>query len=340
MERENEIWRINMKKQFIWFILLFFTIVLSACSEEERATQKTSTEKAEEQKSLKIRYAPLGGSSGIAVKFGEEKGFFKEAGLDIEFIEIQDPVAGLISGDVDVADGPTTNAILAAGKGAPIKIVSSMFRSKGAFYLLGNESIQSVEDLKGKTIGVAKFGTGLDVYTRIILQEHGIDPDKDVTLIANGTHQEAYASLTNKQVDATIIHEPWVSLAESEGKGKLLARGWDYLPNFHTGVLMASDQAIKENGEAIKRLLSAYFKSQEYAKEHLDEFKAFYLANIKVNEDVLEATLNRENEIWENNPDVSKDALIETQEIQKELVFQDQIYDIEKLLDLRFITKK
>jgi ABC-type nitrate/sulfonate/bicarbonate transport system substrate-binding protein len=340
MERENEIWRINMKKQFIWFILLFFTIVLSACSEEERATQKTSTEKAEEQKSLKIRYAPLGGSSGIAVKFGEEKGFFKEAGLDIEFIEIQDPVAGLISGDVDVADGPTTNAILAAGKGAPIKIVSSMFRSKGAFYLLGNESIQSVEDLKGKTIGVAKFGTGLDVYTRIILQEHGIDPDKDVTLIANGTHQEAYASLTNKQVDATIIHEPWVSLAESEGKGKLLARGWDYLPNFHTGVLMASDQAIKENGEAIKRLLSAYFKSQEYAKEHLDEFKAFYLANIKVNEDVLEATLNRENEIWENNPDVSKDALIETQEIQKELGFQDQIYDIEKLLDLRFITKK
>jgi ABC-type nitrate/sulfonate/bicarbonate transport system substrate-binding protein len=340
MERENEIWRINMKKQFIWFILLFFTIVLSACSEEERATQKTSTEKAEEQKSLKIRYAPLGGSSGIAVKFGEEKGFFKEAGLDIEFIEIQDPVAGLISGDVDVADGPTTNAILAAGKGAPIKIVSSMFRSKGAFYLLGNESIQSVEDLKGKTIGVAKFGTGLDVYTRIILQEHGIDPDKDVTLIANGTHQEAYASLTNKQVDATIIHEPWVSLAESEGKGKLLARGWDYLPNFHTGVLMASDQAIKENGEAIKRLLSAYFKSQEYAKEHLDEFKAFYLANIKVNEDVLETTLNRENEIWENNPDVSKDALIETQEIQKELGFQDQIYDIEKLLDLRFITKK
>jgi ABC-type nitrate/sulfonate/bicarbonate transport system substrate-binding protein len=340
MERENEIWRINMKRQFLWFILLILTIVLAACSEQEGTTQKTSTKKAEEQETLKIRYAPLGGSSGIAVKFGEEKGFFKEAGLDVEFIEIQDPIAGLISGDVDVADGPTTNAILAAGKGAPIKIVSSMFRSKGAFYLLGNESIQSVEDLKGKTIGVAKFGTGLDVYTRIILKEHGIDPDKDVTLIANGTHQEAYASLTNNQVDATIIHEPWVSLAESEGKGKLLARGWDYLPNFHTGVLMASDQAIKENGEAIKRLLSAYFKSQEYAKEHLDEFKAFYLANIKVNEDVLETTLNRENEIWENNPDVSKDALIETQEIQKELGFQDQIYDVEKLLDLSFIPKK
>lgn len=343
MERENVIWRINMKKTFLWFILIFLTIVLAACSEQEGTTKKTSTEKAEkaeEQEHLKIRYAPLSGSSGIAVKFGEEKGFFKEAGLDVEFIEIQDPIAGLVSGDVDIADGPTTNAILAAGKGAPIKIVSSMFRSKGAFYLLGNENIQSIEGLKGKTIGVAKFGTGLDVYTRIILKENGIDPDKDVTLIANGTHQEAYASLTNKQVDATIIHEPWVSLAESEGKGKLLARGWDYLPNFHTGVLMASDQAIKENGEAIKRLLSAYFKSQVYAKEHLDEFKAFYLANIKVNEEVLETTLNRENEIWENNPDVSKEALIETQEIQKELGFQDQIYDVEKLLNLSFIPKK
>src|SRR4051794_38818057 len=115
MERENVIWRINMKKQYLWFILLLLlllSIVLAACSGQEGTTQKTSTknaENAEEQKPLKIRYAPLGGSSGIAVKFGAEKGFFKEAGLDVEFIEIQDPIAGLISGDVDVADGPTTN---------------------------------------------------------------------------------------------------------------------------------------------------------------------------------------------------------------------------------------
>src|SRR5699024_10020765 len=140
-------------------------------------------------------------------------------------------------GDIDIADTPTTNAILSAGQGAPIKIVSSLFRSKGAFYLLGNEEIDTIKDLAGKTVGAAKFGSGLDVYIRTILTENGLDPDDDVTLIANGTHQEAYASLTNGQVDATIIHEPWVSYAENEGTGKLLARGWDYLPTFHTGVL-------------------------------------------------------------------------------------------------------
>ncbi len=312
---------------------LLVVFILMACGNSE----KQATNEVGEQELIKIKYAPLTGGSGIAVEFGASKGFFEEEGLDVEFVSVEDPITGLLSGDIDIADTPTTNAILSANQGAPIKIVSSLFRSKGPFYLLGNEEIDTIEDLKGKTVGAAKFGSGLDVYVRTILKEHGLDPDNDVTLIANGVHQEAYASLTNGQVDATIIHEPWVSYAEDEESGKLLARGWDYLPTFHTGVLVASDDAIAENPEGIKRLLSAYFKTQEYAKENMDEFKAFYLENMKVDENVLEKTLERELEIWENDPNVSIESLTDTQEIHKELGFQDEIYDIEPYIDLSFI---
>ena len=65
-----------------------------------------------------------------------------------------------------------------------------------------------MEDLKGKKVGIAVFGSGLEVYTQVILKEHGLSPD-DVTFIANSTHQAAYASLETGQVDATIIHEPF-----------------------------------------------------------------------------------------------------------------------------------
>ncbi|QTH43196.1 ABC transporter substrate-binding protein [Cohnella sp. LGH] len=286
----------------------------------------------------KIRYAPFNGVSGLAVRFGAEKGFFKEEGLDVEFISAQNAIEAVTSNSVDIADNATTSAIVAAGKGAPIKIVSSMFRTKGPFYLVAAPGIESVEDLKGKKVGAAAFGSGLDAYTQVILKQHGLSKD-DVTYLANGANDAAYASLTSGQVDATIIHEPFASLAEQSGKGKILARGWDYLPNFHTGVLISSNSFISDHPDLVEKLLRAYFKSQEYAKSNLDEYKAFFLENIKIDSKAVDSAFEREQVLWENNPDVNLKDLEETQQIQVELGFQSEVYDVEKILDLRYIPK-
>ncbi|PYI53377.1 ABC transporter substrate-binding protein [Paenibacillus flagellatus] len=287
----------------------------------------------------KIRYAAFNGVSGLAVQFGAEKGFFKEEGLDVEFITTQNAIEGLTSKDVDVADVATTSAIIAAGKGAPIKIVSSLFRTKGPFYLIAGPEIKSVEDLKGKTVGAAAFGSGLDVYTQVILNKHGLGKT-DVTYVANGVNEAAFASLTSGQVAATIIHEPFASLAEVTGKGHILAKGWDYLPNFHTGVLASRNDFIDKNPELIKKLLRAYFKSQEYAKSHLDEYKAYFLTKVKIDPAAAEKAFAREEVLWENKPDVDLKALEETQQIQVKLGFQDRVYDAGKFVDLRFIPGK
>lgn len=291
------------------------------------------------QELVKVKYAAFNGVSGLVAHFGAEKGFFAEEGLDVEFVATQNAVAALTSKDVDIADVATTQAIVAAGKGAPIKIVSSMFRTKGAFYLIGGKNINSIEDLKGKKVGAAVFGSGLDVYTQVILKEHGLSKN-DVTLVANGVNEAAYASLTSGQVDATIIHEPFVSLGEVSGDAKLLAKGWDYLPNFHTGVLASNNDFIAKNPEVIEKLLRAYFKSQEYAKSNLEEYKKYFLTQVKTDPKAIDLAFERENVLWENSPDVDKESLLETQKVQIELGFQDQIYEIDDILDLRFISKK
>lgn len=318
---------------------LLVSLLAGCAAKDDPNTADSSSNGLGEQKLEKIRYAPLSGVSGLAVSFGAEQGFFKEEGLDVEFISTKDPIAGLTSKDIDVVDVATTTALVAAGKGAPVKIVSSMFRTKGPFYLIASPGIERVEDLKGKKVGVAVFGSGLEVYTRVILEKHGLSVD-DVTLIANSTHQAAYASLETGQVDATIIHEPFASLVEKEGKGKIIAVGWDYLPTFHTGVLAARQGILEDKPELVEKLLRAYFKSQEYAKSHPEEYKEYYLKNIEIDPVVLDQSLKREDVLWENNPDVSVDALNDTQQIQKELGFQDEIYDVESILDLRFIPQK
>ncbi|NOU92031.1 PhnD/SsuA/transferrin family substrate-binding protein [Paenibacillus sp. LMG 31456] len=326
-------------------VSLVAALMLSGCSGSANSqsngakASSSSAPAAGGQVMQKIKYSPLTGVSGLVVLFGAEKGFFKEEGLDVEFITTKNAVEALVSKEVDIADMPTTSAIIAAGKGAPIKIVSSMFRTKGPFYLIAAPGINSVEELKGKTVGAGSFGSGLDVYTQVILKKHGLSKN-DVAYVANGAQEAAYASLTSGQVDATIIHEPFASLVEQNGKGKILAKGWDYLPNFHTGVLASRKDFIDEKPELVKKLLSAYFKSQQYAKSHPDEYRAFFLKNVKVDEKAIDSAFKREDVLWENNPDVDLKALQETQQIQVDLGFQDKIYDTAKILDLRFIPKK
>ncbi|HEY6737584.1 MAG TPA: ABC transporter substrate-binding protein [Actinopolymorphaceae bacterium] len=281
---------------------------------------------------IAITYASFAGPTGLPAKFGQAKGFFEDAGLDVTFVKAEDPVALVSSGDVDIADSDTTSALIAAGKGAPIKIVSSMFRTKGPFYLLGDTDIASVKDLVGKKVGIGRKGSGLEAYTRVILRENGID-ESQVTLVPNGSYQAALASVENDQVDATIIHEPFVSLAEAEKKGKLLAKGWDYLPTFHTGVEIAHERFIEENPEALRKFLAAYFEAAEYAKAHPDEFEAFAAERTNVPRGVQAKALEREEPIWDNRPKVELARLAQTQRIQQELGFQDEVYDPRDLVD-------
>jgi NitT/TauT family transport system substrate-binding protein len=177
----------------------------------------------------------------------------------------------------------------------------------------------------------------MEAYARVILKENGLDPDKDVTLLANGVYAQAYASLETGQVAATIIHQPYVALAEKEGKGKLLAKGYEYLPSFHTGVLVASDKFIAEHPEELRQIIKAYYKSWTYAKENLSETVEFGAKYVEIDKDVLRAALESELEIWANEPKVDTGAINDTQDTQIELGFQTEKYDVTPFINESFL---
>lgn len=285
----------------------------------------------------KVRYAAFVGMTGVGFWLGKEKGFYQQAGLDLDLVEVADKVSAYAAGEIDFADMSTTNAIVGAGRGAPFKVVASMYRTKGPFYLIARPGIKRVEELRGKRVGIFTFGSGMEAYVRVILKKHGLAPDRDTALIANGSHAQALASLEAGQVDATIIHEPFVSLAEKKGTGRLLARGWDYLPTFHTGVLTASTAFIGGQPELVRRLIAVYFKANTYAKEHPEELAEYAARFIKVDRETLRRALDRERVIWENKPELDLAALRDTQQIQVDLGFQKEIYDVKKILDPRFL---
>lgn len=324
-----------MRKKIYYYTSLLGVVIvlllLSACGNLKQSSSKLQ----------QVKYIPYSGSNGMAVKYGIKKGIFKKAGIKVKLIEANKNVPNIVeSGQADIAEAATTSVILAAGKGAPLKIVSSAFRTQGPFYLISKPDIKNVKDLRGKKVGIGQTGSGLDLTTRVILKDNGLT-SKDVTFVADGVHQQAYSALQNNQVAATIIHEPFVSLGESTGKAKLLARGWDYLPNFHTGVLTANNKFIKTKPKLLKSFLKAYFESQTYAKKHqLSFIKFVHRSEKNISLNVLKKAYRRENILWKNNPSVNMKDLKETQNLQIQFGFQKKAYNLNKIVDQKYIPKK
>lgn len=276
----------------------------------------------------------------LPIRFGVEKGFFDAENLEVKFTQVQDAVTGVATGELTFAFGPTSNYLRAAEKGAPIKIISSAFRSKGPFFLIARPEIKTFADLRGKTIGIATAGSSMETYTRKILTANGVDPD-DVSFIANGVNEQAYGTLTSGQVDATIIHQPFPALGELQGKSVTLARGWDYLPTYHTGVLIAGNDVIDNDPDLLRRSLRAYFKAYTYAKEHYDEYLPWLKAELgTIDPKAVELALRQEDDIWDNNPAVDPVAIRDTQDIEIEMGLQDVRYDAGKYIDTQFIPQE
>ncbi|MFC3999403.1 ABC transporter substrate-binding protein [Nocardiopsis sediminis] len=277
----------------------------------------------------------------LPIRFGVEKGFFEEAGIEVEFTNVDDAVTGAAQGDLSFAFGPTSEFLRAAEQGVPIKIISSAFRSKGPYWLIADKDIESIDDLRGRQVGNSTDGSNLDTVLRHILQEEGLDPDEDVTLVNAGVHEQAYGALTTGQVDATIIHQPFPALGELEGETVTLARGWEYLPTYHTGVLIAGESTIESDPELLRNGLEAYFRSYTYAKEHYDEYLPWLKEQLDtIDGDAVEAAIEAEDPIWDANPAIDREAIRDTQEIEIEVGHQDGLYDAEAHIDERFIPEE
>ena len=168
-----------------------------------------------------------------------------------------------------------------------------------------------------------------------------LDPKRDVKLVANGGGPEGYGTLLTGQVDATISEQPFATQVEADGKGKVLARGWKYLPRYHTGSVIAGQRLIDEDPELLRRILRAYYRIYTEAKANYDEYIPWLQEqNPDLDPKIVEQAIRAEDDIWDANPDVDPEAIRETQEIEVREGNQKEVFPFEDVIDLRFIPKE
>jgi len=232
---------------------------------------------------LAVAYAPVAAqlkkirfsTTSIAVtelqfRIAQMKGFYREEGIELETLLIRGSVGmqALIGGSVDYASA--AGSIIAAGvRGAPVRLVL-VVNSKPQFDLVGQPDIKSVQQLKGKVVGISSRGGAVDLLTQLILTKHGLTPNKDVTSIVIGTPEELATALRAGVIAACLLSPPRQLILYREGYSRLAYSG-DYLSSYPSGGVGATEEKIKNNPAEVLAFVRASLKGLQYYSQHRAE---------------------------------------------------------------------
>jgi len=224
----------------------------------------------------------------LPLPLAEKRDFLKEQGLQGEFIRIRPAIssAALVSGEIDY-DTVLGNGIGAAIRGLPVKVVAC-FLPATPIALISRPEFKSVQDLKGKNIGLNTFGGTLESLSRLIAKHFGLDPDKDLKFLATGTVESRFAAMQQGLTAATLGSPPVDFLGKKLGF-VVLARA-NELFNFPASGLVASVRAIKEKPDQIKRVIKAGIKASRYIRQNREGTLPVMREWLKIDKDIASVT--------------------------------------------------
>lgn len=197
------------------------------------------------------------------------RGFFKDESIDIETPLMLPQLAhnALLSGQVDY-HGVADSALRLAANGAPLKAIF-FGASRPNYFLMAIPQIASVRDLRGKYIGMARFGDTIELASRIALSRAGIDLQRDAVPILIGLPSTRVAALTAGSVDATIVVPPDNVLLKQKGFRELLFLGDAVV--FPSNGFATSDRQLTEKRDLTKRTLRALYRGLLFAQQRAEE---------------------------------------------------------------------
>jgi len=168
-------------------------------------------------------------------------------------------------------------------------------------------SFKTIQDLKGKTIGLNSIGGGLESTVRMMLKHYGIDPDKDVKFLATGPIETRFAALKQGLTVATAGSTPVDYLGKKMGY-VVLARAYDLFSYPNTG-LVASVKKIKENSDQLKRVIKAGIKANRYLHQNRDGTIQAMMQWMKIDKDTATATYDGSAKSFNDDGSVSEAGL-------------------------------
>lgn len=263
----------NLKKSaLVIFISALLIFVLAGCGKP--AAEKTS------ESNPTIRVAALKGPTGmgmVGLMEADERG---ETASDYTFLIMDSPddlVGKIVSGDVDVAAIPTNLALVLYNKTQGALQLAAV-NTLGVLSVLENgDSIETVADLKGKTIYTSGKGATPDYILHFLLKENGLE-EGDVTINYSLQHAELATSMAAGDVAVGLLPQPHVTTAMMKNNNLRIAlditQEWSKVSNNNKlgmGAIVVRKDFVEKNKNSFDGFLQEYEKSVRFVNEQVDD---------------------------------------------------------------------
>ncbi|MEK8130382.1 ABC transporter substrate-binding protein [Paenibacillus filicis] len=269
-----------MKKKKSLGLLLSLTLVaslMSACGSAKPSNEGGTPAPAAETKPKEVKKVTVQ-MDGAATPYyapmyvAKEQGFFKDAGLDVDFVyaDAASIVKNVAADNVQFGFPNADAVITAKSQGIPVKVVHTTYqRGLGATIFKNGKGIKEPKDLKGKTVAVTSFGSPNYIQLQVLLEKNGLNI-KDVNTKIVGTGAIVNA-LVSDEVDAITFSMLRTVELKNSGVDVAEIRSDDFLPSFGN-VVVTSDKFLAGNKDTVVAFNQALNKSLDYIiKGHVKE---------------------------------------------------------------------
>lgn len=183
-----------------------------------------------------------------------DRGYFREEGLEPEliFMKAAQTIPAMLAGGIDFGTA-TGTAVAAAVSGVDVRVVFAL-TDKPSFDLLSHPSISTLQQMRGKKLGITAFGALAEILARQIFLANKLPPEQ-VTFLPLGTSDVLYVALKAGTIDATMLQIPQTFLAQDEGFKKLAA-GADVYRAVQGG-LTTTKATTSERPELVTKMIRA-----------------------------------------------------------------------------------
>ncbi len=222
----------------------------------------------------------------------QDTGLWKKHGVDIKLLTFESgsTLAQVArSGEIKFAvnSGPTT--IAARAQGADAIIIASAVNTL-PYSLVTAKGISSWDQLKGKKVGVSRFGSGTDTAIRLICKKFGLDATKDLIILQGGTQPTRLQALSAGAIDATLVSPPLDFIAKKQGWSVLINIAQLGIP-YPQLVIETTDRLNRDNPKLVTGFLKGFVEAIYYGAKFRDETKRVITKYLKISDpEILDAT--------------------------------------------------
>ena len=234
---------------------------------------------------LRVSNCYIGGAI-LPLWMAKDAGYYEREGLEVEQIWIQGnpATAALIAGEIDALYCIPHNTISAMAGGADLAFVASIY-NRMQYRIVAAAGVDKIEQLRGKTVGVARVHDVAHFYFRLALKNFGMS-DRDVRIAAVGGQNDRVLALKNGRVAATILNPANALVLEQSGFKTILDMESLNFPVIGNATAVRRSM-LKERRPVVVRFVRALAASMKRIQSDPDLSKKVLARNLRLQDKTI-----------------------------------------------------